>query len=86
MHDDPTQPNLDFIIVVVGGFDSSNTAHLFDIPQMKGLSSYHINDVSCIHTDNTILHRAVSAEVVEWADGCVVEDWGGGVERCEVTD
>jgi len=64
MHDDPSQPDLDFIIVV-GGFDSSNTAHLLEIPQMRGVPSYHINEASCIHADNTIRHRTVSGEVVE---------------------
>merc|ERR1712238_255814 len=32
MDKDPNQPDLDFILVV-GGFDSSNTAHLLEIPQ-----------------------------------------------------
>lgn len=64
MHDDPEQPNLDFIIVV-GGFDSSNTAHLLEIPQMRGVPSYHINEASCISADNTIRHRTVSGEVIE---------------------
>eukprot|EP00555_Chaetoceros_dichaeta_P003420 CAMPEP_0198250480 /NCGR_PEP_ID=MMETSP1447-20131203/1658_1 /TAXON_ID=420782 /ORGANISM="Chaetoceros dichaeta, Strain CCMP1751" /LENGTH=478 /DNA_ID=CAMNT_0043935325 /DNA_START=301 /DNA_END=1737 /DNA_ORIENTATION=+ len=64
MHDDPDQPSLDFIIVV-GGFDSSNTAHLLEIPQNRGVPSFHINEASCIHADNTITHRLVTGEVVE---------------------
>jgi len=64
MHEDPDQPDLDFIIVV-GGFDSSNTAHLLEIPQMRGVPSYHINEASCIRADNTIKHRTVSGEIVE---------------------
>merc|ERR1719445_2406825 len=64
MHYDPSKPNLDFILVV-GGFDSSNTAHLLEIPQMRGVTSYHINEASCISADNTIKHRTVSGEIME---------------------
>lgn len=64
MHDDPKQPDLDFILVV-GGFDSSNTAHLLEIPHMRGVPSFHINTAGCIKAENTIEHRTVDGEVVE---------------------
>ncbi len=64
MHHDPDQPDLDFILVV-GGFDSSNTAHLLEIPHMRGVTSFHINTADCIKAENTITHRAVDGEVVE---------------------
>lgn len=64
MHDDPDKPDLDFILVV-GGFDSSNTAHLLEIPKMRGVRSYHINEASCIGAENTIRHRTVSGEIME---------------------
>lgn len=64
MHDDPDMPDLDFILVV-GGFDSSNTAHLLEIPQMRGVTSFHINTASCIQADNTIRHRQVDGTVVD---------------------
>jgi len=64
MHLDPSKPNLDFILVV-GGFDSSNTAHLLEIPQMKGVKSYHINAADCITADNKIRHRTVDGQIVE---------------------
>jgi hypothetical protein len=35
-------PDLDFILVV-GGWDSSNTAHLLEIPVHEGLPAYHVN-------------------------------------------
>jgi len=63
MHDDPKQPDLDFILVV-GGFDSSNTAHLLEIPHMRGVTSYHINAADCVQADNKIKHRTVDGEVV----------------------
>lgn len=78
MHEDPEQPNLDFILVV-GGFDSSNTAHLLEIPQMRGVKSYHINTADCIQADNTIQHRTVDGEVVEseaFLDEAMIWDTG----------
>ena len=54
---------LDFILVV-GGFDSSNTAHLLEIPHMAGIRSFHINRADCISADNTITHRTVDGEMV----------------------
>ena len=54
---------LDFILVV-GGWDSSNTAHLLEIPHMAGVRSFHINRAECIGADNTITHRTVDGEIV----------------------
>jgi len=54
---------LDFILVV-GGFDSSNTAHLLEIPQNAGIRSFHIDRADCIGADNTITHRTMSGEIV----------------------
>ena len=53
---------LDFILVV-GGWDSSNTAHLLEIPQMRGVPSFHINDPDCISADNTIAHRTMAGDI-----------------------
>ena len=47
---------VDFILVV-GGFDSSNTAHLKEIPEKFGVESYHIERAENINADNTIYHR-----------------------------
>ena len=47
---------LDFILVV-GGFDSSNTAHLKEIPEKFGVESYHIDRAERINADNSIHHR-----------------------------
>lgn len=55
--------DLDFILVV-GGWDSSNTAHLLEIPQKAGVRSFHINKADCIGADNTITHRTMSGEIV----------------------
>ena len=55
--------NLDFILVV-GGWDSSNTAHLLEIPMNNGVRSFHINRAECISADNTITHRLMDGSIV----------------------
>jgi 4-hydroxy-3-methylbut-2-enyl diphosphate reductase len=54
---------LDFILVI-GGFDSSNTAHLLEIPVHAGVRAFHIDRAQCIGADNTITHRLVTGETV----------------------
>lgn len=54
---------LDFILVI-GGWDSSNTAHLLEIPHHAGIRSFHIDRAECIGADNTITHRTVTGEIV----------------------
>merc|ERR1740129_237212 len=63
MVDNTKELGLDFILVV-GGWDSSNTAHLVEIPHAKGIRSFHINRSDCIGPDNTITHRTVDGEIV----------------------
>ena len=53
---------LDFILVI-GGWDSSNTAHLLEIPHMAGVRSFHINRADCIGADNTITHRTTDGKI-----------------------
>jgi len=55
--------NLDFILVV-GGWDSSNTAHLLEIPIEAGLTGYHVNVAGCIRPDNSIEHRDVEGNIL----------------------
>jgi 4-hydroxy-3-methylbut-2-enyl diphosphate reductase len=57
------EENLDFILVI-GGWDSSNTAHLLEIPVNSGVRSFHIDRAECIAADNTITHRTVTGEIV----------------------
>lgn len=61
--DNASELMLDFILVV-GGWDSSNTAHLLEIPQKAGVRSFHINRADCIGADNTITHRTMDGEIV----------------------
>jgi 4-hydroxy-3-methylbut-2-enyl diphosphate reductase len=56
MCDDAKAADVDFI-VVVGGYDSSNTAHLVEIPEDKGFKVFHVSGADCISPDNTVSHR-----------------------------
>lgn len=53
---------LDFILVV-GGWDSSNTAHLVEIPHAVGIPAYHIDKADCISADNSIKYRDVDGTI-----------------------
>jgi len=57
------QKDCDFILVV-GGFDSSNTAHLKEIPEKFHQTSYHIDRAERIHPDNSIEHRETDGSVI----------------------
>lgn len=59
------------LILVVGGWDSSNTGHLLEIPVHAGVTAYHVNAASCISPDNSITHRTVEGAIeVRVADAC----------------
>ena len=58
---------LDFILVV-GGWDSSNTAHLLEIPHERGVHGYHVNTASCIRPENSVEHRDVVGNVLVTPD------------------
>eukprot|EP00638_Chattonella_subsalsa_P006300 CAMPEP_0117758824 /NCGR_PEP_ID=MMETSP0947-20121206/15635_1 /TAXON_ID=44440 /ORGANISM="Chattonella subsalsa, Strain CCMP2191" /LENGTH=393 /DNA_ID=CAMNT_0005579139 /DNA_START=251 /DNA_END=1432 /DNA_ORIENTATION=- len=55
--------SLDFILVV-GGWDSSNTAHLLEIPIHAGKKAYHVDRSDRILPDGSIEHRTVDGEIV----------------------
>ena len=55
--------DVDFVLVV-GGFDSSNTAHLKEIPHKFGVKSFHIDRAERIRPDNSIEHREIDGSIV----------------------
>lgn len=73
------------MILVVGGFNSSNTSHLVEIAEQRGLVAYHVDSAERIRPDNTIEHRRVDGKVM------VAQDWlpktgaDGGNVRIGVT-
>jgi len=62
LSDSEEAAELDFILVV-GGWDSSNTAHLLEIPHDKGLTAFHVNVPGCIKPTNAIEHRTVDGTI-----------------------
>jgi len=58
------------LMLVIGGFNSSNTGHLQEIAEKRGLPSFHIDGPSCIGPGNAIKHRLLHDQ------NCVVtKDW-----------
>ncbi|MEO1431200.1 MAG: 4-hydroxy-3-methylbut-2-enyl diphosphate reductase [Cyanobacteria bacterium J06633_8] len=56
------EEKLDFMIVI-GGFNSSNTAHLQEIAVEKKLPSYHVDSVERILSENNIEHRQLDGNI-----------------------
>ena len=53
------------ILVVIGGFNSSNTTHLQEIAITKNIISYHIDTPERISVeDNSILHKPLGSDLV----------------------
>ena len=52
------------MVLIVGGFDSSNTAHLKEIPHMQHITSYHIDRAERIRPDGSIEHREIDGSIV----------------------
>lgn len=57
------------LMVVIGGFNSSNTTHLQEIAIERGITSYHIDSVERIKPDNSIEHRQLNGELK------ITENW-----------
>jgi len=45
------------MFLVVGGWDSSNTAHLLELVEMSGKVGYHIAQAENIKEDGSVEHR-----------------------------
>ena len=56
------EEKLDFM-VVIGGFNSSNTAHLQEISEERKIPSYHVDSVERILSENSIEHRHLNGNI-----------------------
>lgn len=57
------------LMVVIGGFNSSNTTHLQEIAIERGIPSYHIDSAQRISPDHCIEHKPLHQDLV------VTENW-----------
>lgn len=58
------------VILVIGGYNSSNTGHLYEIAVEKGIMAYHIDGPECIGPDNRIVHKPIGQ-----AEPIVSDNW-----------
>lgn len=65
------------MMIVVGGFNSSNTSHLQEIPEMEGVPSFWVNSSACIDVQrNHISHKTAHGDMV------VSDSFAKGVKKC----
>jgi 4-hydroxy-3-methylbut-2-enyl diphosphate reductase len=57
------------LMVVIGGYNSSNTTHLQEIAIDRSIPSYHIDSASRIGLGNRVEHKPLGQELI------VTEDW-----------
>ncbi|MDY6805980.1 MAG: 4-hydroxy-3-methylbut-2-enyl diphosphate reductase [Cyanobacteriota bacterium] len=57
------------LMLVIGGFNSSNTTHLQEMPISKGIPSFHIDRPERILSGNRIEHKPLGGDIE------VAEDW-----------
>jgi 4-hydroxy-3-methylbut-2-enyl diphosphate reductase len=51
------------LMVVIGGFNSSNTTHLQEIPITRGITSYHIDSADRIGPGNRVQHKPLEGDL-----------------------
>ena len=52
------------LMVVIGGFNSSNTTHLQEIAISRGIRSFHIDTPERIGNDNSITHKPLGEDLI----------------------
>merc|ERR1712113_823690 len=55
------------LMVVVGGFNSSNTSHLQEIAEEKSIPSYWVDTADRLNSDGSISHKMSWGELVSHA-------------------
>ena len=67
------------MFLVVGGWDSSNTAHLLELVEMEGKVGYHIAQADNVREDGSIEHRLMDGSIA------VTNDFLKGVKNIGLT-
>jgi 4-hydroxy-3-methylbut-2-enyl diphosphate reductase len=57
------------LLLVVGGYNSSNTTHLLEIGLAAGLATFHIADAACIVDERSIRHQPLHAKAESTTSG-----------------
>jgi 4-hydroxy-3-methylbut-2-enyl diphosphate reductase len=69
------------VMLVVGGYNSSNTCHLAALVQSRGVPVYHIQDADCIDPGaGTIRHQPVRQKIEQ-----VDRGWLGDARSIGIT-
>jgi 4-hydroxy-3-methylbut-2-en-1-yl diphosphate reductase len=69
------------LMIVVGGYNSSNTAHLAALGREHGVRTYHVEDASAIDVETGTLRYQPGVKVAEE----VTDTWLDGVQRIGLT-
>jgi 4-hydroxy-3-methylbut-2-enyl diphosphate reductase len=70
-------------MIVVGGFNSSNTCHLAALAARKGVPAFHIEDAACVDVaTGRIRHQVVDTKELQETDR---EDWIGDARAIGIT-
>ncbi len=57
------------VMVVVGGYNSSNTCHLAALVESKNVRTFHIEDADCVESGGAIRHQPIDAKVEARTEG-----------------
>ncbi len=69
------------VMIVIGGYNSSNTTHLAKLCASRGVRTYHIEDALCVEpTGGTLRHRPIGA-----TEEAVAAGWLDGVAGIGIT-
>jgi 4-hydroxy-3-methylbut-2-enyl diphosphate reductase len=69
------------LMVVVGGYNSSNTTHLAKLCASRGLRTYHIEDASGVDPETGLIRH----QVIGTPDEAVAEGWLDGTTTIGIT-
>jgi 4-hydroxy-3-methylbut-2-enyl diphosphate reductase len=62
------------VLLVIGGYNSSNTTHLLEIGLQRGVPTFHIRDAECLVGDHQLRHQPLHAKAEVIAEGWLPAD------------